>query len=109
MYSISKQIDSYRIAYNRDNPQAPSRMLAYIHLSDKDNNRIGTLRLVDQSLLPENIINQDGTFDIFYHIDRFNDIINILRYEKPLWVSIDTQFKSEQIQAVREPVGEEES
>ena len=107
MYSISKQIDSYRIAYNRDNPQAPSRMLAYIHLSDKDNNRIGTLRLVDQSL-PENIINQDGTFDIFYHIDRFNDIINILRYEKPLWVSIDTQFKSGQIQAVREPVGEEE-
>ena len=98
MYSISKQIDSYRIAYNRDNPQAPSRMLAYIHLSDKDNNRIGTLRLVDQSLLPENIINQDGTFDIFYHIDRFNDIINILRYEKPLWVSIDSNFKSGQIQ-----------
>jgi hypothetical protein len=107
--SISKQVDSYRIAYNSDNHQPVPRMSAYIHLSDKDNNSIGTLRFVDESPLPKNIINQDVTFDIFYHIDRFNDIINILRYEKPLWVSIDTQFKSGQIQAIREPVGEEES
>ena len=64
-------------------------MSAYIHLSDKDNNNLGALRFVDESPLPKNIINEDGTFDIFYHIDRFNDIINILRYEKPLWVSID--------------------
>ncbi|HLN34005.1 MAG TPA: hypothetical protein VK250_01835 [Nitrososphaeraceae archaeon] len=92
-----------------DNHQPVPRMSAYIHLSDKDNNSIGTLRFVDESPLPKNIINQDGTFDIFYNIDRFNDIINILRYEKPLWVSIDTQFKSGQIQAIREPVGEEES
>jgi hypothetical protein len=84
-------------------------MTAHIHLLDNDNNSIGTLRLVDESPLPKNIINQDGTFDIFYHTNRFNGIINILRYEKPLWVSIDTQFKSGQIQAVREPVGEEES
>lgn len=84
-------------------------MTAHIHLLDKDNNSIGTLRLVDESPLTKNITNQDGTFDIFYHINRFNGIINILRYEKPLWVSIDTQFKSGQIQAVREPVGEEES
>ena len=85
------------------------RMSAYIPLSDNDKNSIGTLRFVDESPLPKNIINQDGTFDIFYHIDRFSDIINILRYEKPLGVSIDTQFKSGQIQAIREPVGEEES
>jgi hypothetical protein len=84
-------------------------MSAYIHLSDKDNNGIGDLRFVDESPLPKNIINQDGTFDIFYHIDRFNDIVNILRYEKPLWVFIDTQFKSGQIVTVREPIGEEES
>jgi len=107
--AISKQVNSYRIAYNSDNHQAVPRMSAPIHLSDKDNNSIGTLRFVDDSPLPKNIINQDETFDIFYHIDRFNDIINILRYEKPLWVYIDTQFKSGQIQAIREPVGEEES
>lgn len=98
MSFISKQIDSYRIAYNSDNFQDVPKMSAYIHLSDKDNNNLGVLRFVDESPLPKNIINEDGTFDIFYHIDRFNDIINILRYEKPLWVSIDSNFKSGQIQ-----------
>lgn len=81
----------------------------HIYISDKDNNNIGALRFVDESPLPKNIINQDGTFDIFYHIDRFNEIINISRYEKPLWVFIDTDFKSGQIQAMGEPIGEEES
>jgi hypothetical protein len=75
--SISKQFNSYRLAYNSDNHQNVPRISAYIHLSDMENNNIGALRFVDESPLPKNIINQDGTFDIFYHIDRFNDIINI--------------------------------
>jgi hypothetical protein len=106
---ISKAIDSYRIAYNSDNHQTIPGMSAYIHLNGKDNKMFGTLRFVEESPLPKNIINEDGTFDVFYHLDRFNDVITILRYEKPLWFHLDDNFKSGQIQALHEPVGEEES
>ena len=104
---ISKAIDSYRIAYNSDNQQTIPKMSAFIDLNGKDNKMIGTLRFVEEFPLPRNIINEDGTFEVFYHLDRFNDIITILRYEKPLWFHLDDHFKSVQIQALHEPVGEE--
>ena len=47
-----------------------------------------------------------------YHISRFNDIINILRYEKPLFIYINSQNMAGGIwtkEGTYEPVGEEES
>ena len=45
---------------------------------------------------------------IYYAISRFNDIINILREEKPLELMADTDAKFGAILSSSEPVGEEE-
>jgi len=51
----------------------------------------------------------EGKITIRYHIDRFNDIINILRYEKPLKIYIDTESLIGGISTgTSEPVGEQE-
>jgi hypothetical protein len=74
-----------------------------------NNQRIGALRFVPESPLPKNVLDpvtQD--FDVFYHLDKFNDIINILRYEKPLWIDIDDMMNA-QILTNLERIGEEES
>jgi hypothetical protein len=109
MPTIIKQVRSYHIFYcNEDSPADP-RLSADIQLRDEDKNHIGMLRFVDTSPLPNNIVHSNNEFDVFYHLDRFNDIINILRYEKPIGITFDTDYKILEIQATQEPVGEEES
>jgi hypothetical protein len=107
---IHKQVHSYHIGYISDDNSAPyPKESAYIQLRDEDKQHIGKLIFVDMSPLPNNIVHQDNEFDAFFNLDRFNDIINILRYEKPIGTDFDTDYKKLRIQAAQEPVGEEES
>ena len=105
---VSKQFNSYRISYHSNNPAVPYRMMANVALYF-NNQVLGVLRFVDVSPIPQNVLDPDTEdFDVYYHLDRFNDIVNILRYEKPLYISVD-DFLNAQIGMNREPVGEEES
>jgi hypothetical protein len=74
-----------------------------------NNQHVGTIRFVDETPLPPNVVNPTNEdFDVFYPLDKFKDIINILRYEKPLWMDID-ELLNAQIVTHMEPVGEEET
>jgi len=105
---MQKQFNSYQISYHSHNPAVTSRMAANVPLYF-NNQVLGVLRFVEESPLPKNVLDPvTEDFDVFYHLDRFNDIINILRYEKPLWISIDDNLNA-QIVTHFEPTGEEES
>lgn len=56
-----------------------------------------------------NAIDHNDDIVLQYHIDRFNDIISILRYEKPLFIYIYTESLTGGIATELEPLGEEES
>lgn len=108
MPDVSKQFNGYRISYHSNNPAVPDRVTANVPLYF-NNQHVGTIRFVKESPLPQNVVNpatQD--FDVFYPLDKFNDVINILRYEKPLWMDID-EIMNAQILTHLEPVGEEET
>jgi hypothetical protein len=109
---IEKLVRSYHVGYismGEDHSPAEPKLSAWIQLRDEDKQHIGKLIFVDMSPLPNNIVHQDNEFDAFFNLDRFNDIINILRYEKPIGTDFDTDYKKLRIQAAQEPVGEEES
>ena len=107
---IEKEVRSYHIGHiSADNSAPYPKESAWIQLIDEDKQHIGKLIFVDMSPLPNNIVHSNNEFDAFYHLDRFNDIVNILRYEKPIGIYFDNDYKRFEIQATREPVGEEES
>jgi hypothetical protein len=63
----------------------------------------------DDSAIPPNEMNSDGIV-INYGLSRFNDIISILRQEKPLYLRFSTEKKYGAVATSKyEPVGEEES
>jgi hypothetical protein len=64
----------------------------------------------DDSPIPSNESSSNGLPSIRYPLSRFNDIISILRYEKPfyLFLNLDTLVGIVGT-AEQEPVGEEES
>ena len=65
--------------------------------------------MVDKSGV-ENNDYLNGQIKLFYHIDRFDEIVATLRYESPLSLMIDTDtWEGALITKELEPVGEEES
>ena len=70
---------------------------------------IGYIFFTEKLPTSKNSMSNEGKITIRYHIDRFNDIINILRYEKPLKIYIDTESLIGGISTgTSEPVGEQE-
>jgi hypothetical protein len=69
---------------------------------------VGTLTFVDDNKpIPRNEI-RDDVLNIHFSISRFNDIINILRYEKPLQLYLSTTDWHGTLGTETEPTGEQE-
>jgi hypothetical protein len=103
------EIDSYRIFYwSNTSTGYPD---AQIDLKDKSGKSVGVIEFYH--IVPANCNKLIGKFiHLCYHMSRFNDIINILRYEKPLYIFINTQNLAGGIwtsETTYEPAGEEES
>jgi hypothetical protein len=64
----------------------------------------------DNEPLPQNKINDyDHTLTLYYPISRFNDVVNILRYEKPLYfLMITHSLGGALMTGDADPVGEQE-
>ena len=74
------------------------------------NNLVGLIRFFsDSTIIPENQRSADGTISLYYEMSRFNDVVTLLRYEKPLFLFITTGTKYGYIGCGQlEPVGEQE-
>ncbi|HMK54264.1 MAG TPA: hypothetical protein VK444_05725 [Methanobacteriaceae archaeon] len=74
------------------------------------NNFIGLLRFFsDSTIIPDNQRLSDGTIYLYYEMSRFNDVMTLIRYEKPLFLAINADTKYGYIGCGQlEPVGEQE-
>jgi hypothetical protein len=109
MSSLTKSFDFYTIFYYARKSTDTTAYIANIACY-KASASVGTILFhPDGSTLPANTINADGTIGLHYEMKRFNDIITILRYEKPLQIWVDTGSGAGCILTDgSEPVGEQE-
>ncbi|MGH9972757.1 MAG: hypothetical protein ACRD93_02530 [Nitrososphaeraceae archaeon] len=102
---VQKYFNKYRITVR-------SKNFAEIECYDTSvskNNPVADLRFYDNVNSHENtyLSNIDRIILIFY-IDRFNDVYNLIRYEKPVYAYIDPQTLDGHVGSQQEPVGEED-
>jgi hypothetical protein len=116
MAIIIKQFDSYKIEYRsvatqiagQAQPISKNSAVVFCSFSGQ---LLGILLFQDTDFLPKNSIdNQSQIVTIRFNRSLFRDIIDILRYEKPLYLYLNTADWHGGIQNKEvEPVGEEES
>lgn len=72
--------------------------------------RVGLIRFFrDTATTPANQLNRDGTLGLYYEMSRFGDVITLLRYEKPLFLAVNTDNGFGYVAtSTLEPTGEQE-
>jgi hypothetical protein len=105
MPSIAKKFDSYRIYYMCGGNESP-----LINCYD-GGSYVGKLCFhKDGAPVPPNALVSGSIIYLRYTVSQFNDVIGILRYEKPLFLRLSTPSLIGYIATSQaEPVGEEES
>jgi hypothetical protein len=107
MTVTTKEFDSYVIKYSSYRVTADNRTFAFITCF-KGNLKIGNIHFSEDHPLNENYLQDDK---IYMRVDfsHFNDIINVLRYEKPLRMRFDDTKKEAWVSTGSvEPIGEQE-
>lgn len=104
MAILHKFFDQYMIDYPSGGAQSPS-----IYCLDGETLVARLLFRDTEGALPANIVADTGLFYLQYRLNQFTDVVNILRYEKPLYVRIGTESLVGRVGTVLpELVGEEE-
>ena len=72
--------------------------------------QVGSLNFMYDESDVENNDYENDQIILFYHIDRFEEIVTTLRYEAPLFLMLNTDsLEGALITKEMEPVGEEEA
>ena len=100
-----KEFNSYRIYYYSGGNNFPM-----IQCFD-GSSYVGALVFdKDGGSFPSNTVTSNGILYLRYTLSQFNDVIEILRYEKPLYLRLSTPSLVGYLATEEaEPVGEEES
>ncbi|HMF57933.1 MAG TPA: hypothetical protein VK619_16440 [Pyrinomonadaceae bacterium] len=103
MPAVTQDFDGYKIFYYSSQPYE-ANIYCY-----KAGNYVGRMVFFkDASSIPPNT-NAGGTPSVHYPLTRFNDVIGILRYEKPLYLFLNLDnLMGHVATASVEPTGEEE-
>ena len=111
--ALSRQFDSFAIFYtsmNINGTNAGTSCMPYIQCYDKEE-LVGIILFYENQPPPTNTYRGSHPhyrFHITFHISRFNDIINILRYHKPLSLNFDLIRKDGSLEtSERQHVGEQ--
>jgi hypothetical protein len=108
--SIIRAFDSYKIYHFAGRQPLERRMVTDWVPCFYQGKQIGSLNfMLDESDVQDNEY-WNGQIKLYYHVDRFVEIVTTLRYESPLSLMIDTDtLEGALITKELEPVGEEES
>ncbi len=103
MPTVTKPFDSYKLwYYSHFNPEA----IIYCY---KGRLQVGQINFYNDASVPQNSSKTFGP-EINYPISKFNDVITILKEEKPLCLFLSTHTGVGIVStAEKEPVGEEET
>jgi hypothetical protein len=113
MAIISKGFDSYSIKYSSRKGQSTNLYAAITLYNGINHNTAGFIWFTDFSVQDDNSY-KNNKIHLNFDISRFNNIVTILRYEKPLKIYLNDNSKKEgwiqtSVQASGiEPVGEQE-
>jgi len=110
MAFLQQQFDSYLI-YSRSGPDGVGPWTGgYRAMVNcfKANTYVGGMRFLAESVpLPTNT-GTASSIELHYPLSRFNDIVTILRYEKPLYLFFYTDSLVGMLSTTSEPIGEQE-
>jgi len=97
----STEFDNYIIYHHQQNGDADKAVITCF-LGDRT---VGFIKFVDGKA-PDAELLPNGTLQLYFSFSRLSEIINTIRYEKPLYISI---YGSKSVlSTVHEPVGEQE-
>jgi hypothetical protein len=113
--TIRKEFDGFRVFYETDTmrrePGSGSRCGADIACLSRGETVAG-LHFYDFEPIPKNWVETHEDRDpipmLSFHISRFNDIINILRYLKPLWILYEYRYLRGTLYGGNEAIGQQE-
>ena len=112
MSVIQKRFTSYDLHYLSNSTAIYgtrySNAEVTLNVSNNQEGYIGRIHFREEFPVRANFIDVNNFINIHYHINRFNDIINILRYEKPLYIYIETVHYGGGISTESERVGDQE-
>lgn len=101
MAYIQREFNKYTINYWSQYPYEAELLLSM------DSNFIGKIVFVKDD--DTNHINTNAPWlTVHFPISKFNDVVSILREEKPLYISLNTELKSGTISTSIETIGENE-
>jgi hypothetical protein len=107
MAPTSVAFDSYKIFYYTDRPFAPIQAMNYCNLGSRYVGRI--------VFYPDGNVPMSAQASLHYSLSRFDDIVTMLRYEKPLYLWWDSYIEAGQhvtfgmiATSETEPTGEQE-
>ncbi len=104
------EFDEYRLKYGHSGVDDTAAILACY----KDSSLVGLIQFVkeDSDVAGHKAVRESPDAPeiplLRFSISRFENIITTLRYEKPLFIEIDTDIGYGGIRTTLEPVGEEE-
>ena len=110
MATIRFEFDEYRLKYGHTEADDTAALLACY----RNSALVGLIQFVkeDRDVTGHKAVRDDPDAPeiplLRFSISRFGDIITTLRYEKPLFIEIDTETMYGGIRTTMEPVGEEE-
>jgi len=100
---VAAEFDSYRLAYYALGKYPRVTIWCF-----KGNVQVGQIEFREQSVLGAPLLSTVGPV-LFYPLEQFNDIITILRYEKPLYLYLWPNLEQGGVStSEQEPVGEQE-
>jgi hypothetical protein len=107
---VRKDFDSYSFTYV-GGPSLQSGTPGADIVCYRTNCRVGILRFFrDGVRIPENRVLPDGTLALYFEMSRFSDVMATLRYEKPLYLAVNSDNSFGYIgPATLEPTGEQEA
>ena len=103
-----EKIISYWLIHWVDKPY-----LNEIHCHTKEQGLVGTLRFYPRGKVPRSVLKNPPLFDLNFDIERYQEIIETLRYEKPIkvyveWDANNTVTNGYLATPEAEPIGEQE-
>lgn len=116
MVSILKVFNNYQLQYYTNGYTVIGSQVEYFSKSHATvglffNAEVaGIINFYDELPVKPNSVYPGGGFPVLnFHVNQFSDIMNVIRYEKPLYLRLNTDNWYGSISTTAEPVGEEES
>lgn len=106
MPGTNKEFNEYKIFYYTDRPFAPFQAMIYCYHETEYVGRI--------VFYPDGQVPMSHQASLHFPFGRFNDVVTMLRYEKPLFMHWDSYTDGEKvvewgtISTMKEPTGEQE-